>query len=153
MSSIRKHARLLTVGTCCAAAGVAGGAIASAGASTPAHGNAAHGNAVRAHVRGPLRRFAARAVHGDVVVHTRSGFVTVTFDRGTVDTVNGRQLTIAEGTARATYKTVTLTIPASARVRDDRQPATLAQVKPGQRVIVVAAPKRMIVIARSPRHG
>jgi hypothetical protein len=65
--------------------------------------------------------------------------------------VNGQQLTITEGTAKASYKTVTLTIPAGARVRDNRQKASLSDVKAGQRVIVIQAPKRTLVIARTPR--
>ena len=80
----------------------------------------------------------------------QGGFPTVTFERGKVDSVNGQQLTITEGTAKASYKTVTLTIPASAPVRDDRQTASLSSVKAGQRVLVVTAPRRTFVIARTP---
>jgi hypothetical protein len=147
MSYILRHSRLLLVAVCCAALGAGASAIATAGASTGTsseHPAAAHAK------RGGLRRLARRAVHGSAVIHTKQGFVTVTFDRGTVDTVNGQQLTLTEGTAKASYKTVTLTIPTNARVRDDRQKATLSAVKPGQRVIVVQAPKRTLVIARTP---
>ena len=101
--------------------------------------------------RGGLRRFAARAVHGTVVVRTRGGFATVTFDRGTVNSVNGQQLTMTEGTAKATYKTVTLTIPSTARVRDNRQQVTLSDLKAGQRVIVVQAPRQTFVVAHTKR--
>lgn len=146
MSYIRNHGRLLAVAVCCVALGAGVSAIATAGAAT---GSSTHAKAVAR--AGALRRFATRAVHGTVVVHTRSGFATVTFDRGTVDSVNGQQLTITEGTARASYRTVTLTIPATARVRDNRQKATLSAVKPGQRVIVVQAPKRTFVIAHTKR--
>ena len=146
MSFIRTHGRLLVVAVCCIALGAGVSAIATAGAAT---GNSSHPKAgVR---RGGLRRFAARAVHGTVVARTRSGFATVTFDRGTVDSVNGRQLTLTEGTAQATYKTVTLTIPSTARVRDNRRRATLSDVKAGQRVIVVQAPKQTFVIAHTKR--
>jgi hypothetical protein len=155
MSFIRKHTRLLLVGAGCAAAGAGAGAIATAGAST---GTSGSGNSSSAHVEGGrarrgglLRRFALRAVHGDVIVRTKTGFGTVTFDRGKVQSVSGQQLTIDEGTAKATYKTVTLTIPAGAHVRDDGQKASLSAVKAGQRVIVVAAPKGTYVIARTPR--
>jgi hypothetical protein len=79
------------------------------------------------------------------------GFVTVSFDRGRVDSVNGQQLTLTEGTAKASYKTVTLTIPSTARVRDNRQAATLSDLKAGQRVIVVTAPRQTFVIAHTPR--
>ena len=91
------------------------------------------------------------AVHGQVVVATPRGFQTITFDRGFVQSVNGQQLTLKEGTKKATYKTVTLTIPGTARVRDNGHLASLGDVKPGQRAIVVQAPLRTIVIARTPR--
>lgn len=150
MSDILKHSRLLLVAICCVAVGAGASVIAGAGAatSTPAHAKAGH----RAKVKhgGGLRRFARRAVHGDVVVPTKAGFRTVTFDRGVVDSVSGQQLKLTEGTPKAAYRTVTLTIPANARVRDDHQRATLSAVKPGQRVLVLVAPKRTIVIARTP---
>ena len=151
MSYIRNHGRLLLVAVCCVALGAGVSAIATAGASTggSATGTSAHHRTrVR---RGRLRRFAARAVHGTVVVRTRSGFATVTFDRGTVNSVNGQQLTMTEGTAKATYKTVTLTIPSTARVRDNRQQVTLSDLKAGQRVIVVQAPKQTFVVAHTKR--
>jgi hypothetical protein len=84
------------------------------------------------------------------VVRTRTGFRTVTFDRG-VQSVSGQQLTVKEGTKYATYKAITLTIPTNALVRDDGQRASLGNVKSGQRVIVVQAPMRTLVIARTPR--
>jgi hypothetical protein len=155
MSSLRKHSRLLLVAVACAALGAGISAIASAGAATTSssgHSTSARTpRTARAGRAGALRRFAARAVHGSVVVHTRSGFATVTFDRGKVDSVNGRQLTITEATKTATYKTVTLTIPSTAKVRDNRRPATLSDVTAGQRVVVVVAPKQSYVIARNPR--
>lgn len=149
MTSLRKHSRLLVVAVCCVALGAGVSAIASAGAAT---GGAAKGSsATKRADRGGVRRFAERAVSGDVVVRTKTGFATVSFERGTVQSVSGQQLTITEGTAKATYKTVTLTIPANARVRDDRQKATLSDVKAGQRVLVLTAPKQTFVIARSAR--
>ena len=149
MASIRKHSRLLVVAVCCVALGAGVSAIASAGAAT---GGAAKGSAATKRARsGGVKRFAARAVSGDVVVRTKTGFATVSFERGTVDSVSGQQLTINEGTAKASYKTVTLTIPVDARVRDDRQKATLSDVKAGQRVLVLTAPKQTFVIARTAR--
>jgi hypothetical protein len=152
MSFIRTHGRLLIVAVCCVALGAGASAIATAGAasSTPAHSGAAAHPGIAAR-RGALRRFARRAVHGSVVVRTKSGFATVTFDRGTVNSVKGQQLTMTEGTAKASYKTVTLTIPSTARVRDNRQQATLSDLKAGQRVIVVQAPKQTFVIAHTRR--
>jgi hypothetical protein len=152
MSHILKHSRLLMVAVCCVAVGAAASVIAGAGAATSAK-PAAGAKSQRADKakQGSLRRIARRTVHGDFVVHTKAGFVTVTVDRGVVDSVSGQQLKIAEGTPKATYKTVTLTIPADARVRDDKQKASLSSVKAGQRVLVVSAPKRTLVIARTPR--
>jgi hypothetical protein len=147
MPSIRKHSRLLLVGVACVALGAGASAIAGAGATTSHSSQPAAKRT--AHLRG-LRRYALRAVHGSVVVRDKSGFGTVTFDRGKVDSVAGRQLTLTEGTAKATYKTITLTIPAGAVVRDDRQKASLSDLKAGQRVLVLAAPKRTFVIARTP---
>jgi hypothetical protein len=57
-----------------------------------------------------------------VVVAGKGGkFVTVTFARGSVSAVNGQQLTIAEGSKKATYRTVTLTIPTTARATARRE--------------------------------
>jgi hypothetical protein len=142
MTFPRSYSRLLAVGGACAAAGA--GAIATAGAAptTPAAKHSAAGRAAH-------RALARRAVQGDVVIATKSGFATVTFNRGFVQSVSGRQLTIREGTKKATYKTVTLTIPTSAKVRDNGRTAALSQVTPGQRVAVVQAPKRTRVIARN----
>jgi hypothetical protein len=148
MSFISKHSKLLLVAASCAALGAGASAIATAGAAT--NNSAQAGKRHAAQVR-PGRRLAARAVHGDLIVATKSGFVSVTFDRGTVRSVSGQQLTLTEGTKRATYKTVTLTIPTTARVRDNRQKSTLADVKPGQRATVVTTPRATFVIAHTPR--
>ena len=151
MSFIRKHSKLLVVAGSCAALGAGASAIATAGAATSNSGPTAKtGRNHTAQVR-VGRRLAARAVEGQLIVATKTGFVPVTFERGTVKSVSGQQLTLAEGTKKATYKTVTLTIPVDARVRDDRQKATLSDVKAGQRVLVLTAPKQTFVIARSPR--
>lgn len=153
MSSMRRHSRLVLVAACCVALGAGASAIASAGASTGSPGQAAQHHGKHRLRGGSLHRLIRRTVHGDLVVATKQGFVTVTFDRGKVASVSGQQLTITEGTKRAAYKTVTLTIPASARVRDDRQKAALSELKSGQRVIVIQAPKRTIVIAHTPARG
>jgi hypothetical protein len=99
-----------------------------------------------------VRRALRHAVHGDLQVATKTGFVTVSFDRGVVKSVNGQQLTLTEGRG-STTKTVTLTIPSSARVRDNGHKSTLANVTAGQRAVVVQAPKRTVVIARTHRGG
>jgi len=152
MKGIRKHSKLLLVAVSCLAIGAGASAIASAGAAGVSKTRPLHGPGLRA--RG-LRReaiglLARRAVHADAVVWTRHGFVTVTFDRGTVDSVSGQQLTITEGLKNAAYKQVALTIPTTARIRDNRAPATLSQLTQGQRVIVIQAPSHTFVIAHTP---
>jgi hypothetical protein len=154
MSHITKHSRLLLVASCCVAVGAAASAIAGAGAATSSKAPAtATARAQRVHKgrAGGLRRIARRTVHGEFVIHTKAGFRTVTVDRGVVASVSGQQLKITEGTPKATYKSVTLTIAANARVRDNGQKSSLSEVKPGQRALVVTAPKRTFVIARTPR--
>ncbi len=149
MMFIRNHLRLVLVATSCLAIGAGASAIASAGASTGAA--ATPGASHASHARHARHRSLHRAVHGDLVVHTKAGFVTVTLDRGVVQSVNGQQLTIVEGTKKATYKTVTLTIPANARVRDNGRKSTLAAVKPGQRATVLQGLKHTVVVAHTPR--
>jgi hypothetical protein len=142
---LRKHMKLVLVAAACVTIGAAGSAIASAGAASTNSTSTAK-SAATSHARGLLAR---RAVQGTVVVATKSGFETVTFARGLVQSVSGQQLTIREGTRKATYKTVTLTIPSSAVVRDNRQGTTLSALTAGQRVAVVQGPKRTLVVART----
>ena len=89
-----------------------------------------------------------RAVHAEAVVPVNGRFVTVTLDRGFVVKVDGSDLTIREGTRNLTYKTVTLTIPPSARVRNDGRRARLSDLQAGEHVLVVQGPRRTFVRAR-----
>ena len=143
------HSRLKlgAVALTCVALGVGAGAIANGAASTstPAASVGAQ------HARLRLRAAVRHTVQANLVIHTKQGFANVTVARGTVQSVSGSQLTLAEGTRTATYKTVTYTLPSSVRVRDDRRPSTLAAVKSGQRALVVIGPKRALVIARTPK--
>jgi len=147
MKRIRRYWKLTAVGASCAALGGGLSAIASAGAATTTSTTTTH-RVVRV---GAHRGLLVRAVNGDVVVTTKSGFETVTFDRGVVQSVNGQQLTLTEGTKRTATKTVTLTIPTNAKVRDDGRPASLSNVTAGQRAIMLRAPNHTWVIARTPR--
>jgi hypothetical protein len=151
---IRRYWKLGAVGISCVAIGAGASVIASAGAatgSTTSAGNAAkhHGAGAALAKRGLLKH----AVHGTLVVATKNGFATVTFDRGFVQSVSGQQLTLTEGTKKATYKTITLTIPTNARVRDNGKRATLADVKVGQKAVVVQGPNHVLVRARDKRAG
>lgn len=153
MPFIRRHFQLTAVGVCCLAIGAGAGAVGTAGAasSQPARVSShPHHRGLRA---GAVRRFARRSVHGDLIVHTKQGFVTVSFDRGRIESIAGQQLTIAEGTPKASYKTLTLTIPSNARVRDNGRRSTLAKLTRGERVSVIHAPKRTLVIAHTPKHA
>ncbi|MGH2870507.1 MAG: hypothetical protein ACRDNK_23425 [Solirubrobacteraceae bacterium] len=152
MPFLRRHSQIALVAICCVALGAGASAIASAGATTGKSTSRAHTFGAHQHGHG-LRSFARRAVHADLVVATKHGFVTVTVDRGHVASVSGRQVTLIEGTRKQTYKTITLTIPSTAKVRDDRHAASLSALRSGQRVIVITAPHRTLVIARTPRNG
>jgi hypothetical protein len=154
MSFVSKHAKLLITAVCCLAVGAGASAIATAGASTSSHAGAGRAQAALAGARaGALRRLARRTVHANLVVATRTGFANATLDRGKVDSVSGRQLTMTEGTKASSYKTVSMTIPSGARIRDNRQLAAMSAIKPGQRVIVLQAPRHTFVFAHTPRSS
>ncbi len=148
MSFLRRHLRVALVAVCCAGLGAAVSAIATAGAATPSARTAAASPTKSA--RGPAwQRLARRAVHADAVVATKHGFVTVTLDRGYLERVSGDTLTVREATKTATYKTVTLTLPADARVRNNGHRATLGELRPGERVVVLQGLARAQVVARA----
>jgi hypothetical protein len=150
MAFLRRHLKPIVLATSCAAIGAGASVIATAGAA----GTGSQAARTQSkHARLGVRRALGRAVHGDLVLATRTGFANATFDRGFVLSVNGQQLTLREGTRRATYKTLTLTIPASARVRDNGRRAKLGQLKQGQRALVLHGPKQAVVIARDARTG
>lgn len=143
MSFIKRHARILAVAVSCLGLGAGASAIAAAGAGTTSSAKPA--KAARVGIRARLRD----AVHADLVVHTRTGFVTVTFDRGFVESVNGAALTLREGTKKATYKTVTLTIPSGARVRNNGRRSSLSSLTAGEHVGVLKGPVHTLVVARN----
>lgn len=142
------HARLTlaAVAATCAVAGAGAGAILSASAAGRG-GGGAHAKGAR---HGGLRALR-RAVHAELTVPTRTGFAHVTLDRGFVTGVAGNRLTLSESTRRRGGRTVTLTIPAGARILDNRRAATLADLRPGQRVAVVRRPARTVVRAHDRR--
>jgi hypothetical protein len=74
----------------------------------------------------------------------RDGTVArVTVDRGRLVKLTGRTLVIDER-----YGTVSVTLPADARVRIRRTPAALSDLRAGQPVRVRQAPRRTVVVAR-----
>jgi hypothetical protein len=136
-----------TIAGACAAVGAGAGILGSAGAAgTSASPAGAHRGAARgAAAHGALRR----AVHAEAVVPVGGGkFATVTLDRGVVRSVQGNSITLNEGTRKATYRTVTLTLPGGTLVRENRRAAQISDIRPGQMVIVVQGPKRTRVNAR-----
>jgi hypothetical protein len=145
MSNLIRHRLMLgAVAISCVGAGAGASVIADAGA---------HPRASKSHAARPglaLRKLARRVVQGNLVVATKAGFATVRVDRGTVKSVSGQQLTLAVGTRKATYDTVTLTLPNNVRVREDRAKATLSAVKANQRATVVIGPNRALVVAHTP---
>jgi hypothetical protein len=146
----RSRLQLIVLAASCVAIGAGISAITSAGAATSTAAAAHGGKAAGAHRRakaGGARRAMRRAVHAQLVVATKSGFANISFDRGSVESVSGQRLTLREGTRTKTYQTVTLTIPANARVRINRKPATLSQLTAGQRVLVLQLPRRTVVSA------
>lgn len=150
------HPSLLKLGSvlgACAAVGAGAGILGSAGASTtPAKQRAAKQHVAKAGAkhRGALRR----AVHVAAVVPAAGGtFATVTRDRGIVKSVTGDQLVLQEGTKKATYKTVTITVPPDAIVHNNRAVAKLSDLKPGQAARIVQGPKKTRVNARDRRRG
>ena len=149
MGRIRQNWKFGALAVSCMIIGAGAGAsmIGSAGAATTSS-SAVKATHAHAGLRLRARRLLGRTVHGDFVLATKQGFVTVTVDRGRVQSVNGQQLTLTEGTKTQTYKTVTLTIPSNAKIRDSKKLVSLGDVKQGQRVMVVQAPQHTWVIAR-----
>jgi hypothetical protein len=132
--------RTIMIAAACGVIG-AGAGIAGAGAHQ-GHGQSRHGNH-GLHFGGP--------VHAELVVPDRQGgFQTVTLDRGAVKSVSGDQLTIAEGTPKATYKDVTLTIPATAKIRRNGDDAQLSDLQAGDLVTVVTTGDKTFVKAKAP---
>ncbi|HTZ85981.1 MAG TPA: hypothetical protein VMB05_04870 [Solirubrobacteraceae bacterium] len=158
--------RTAAVGATCALIGAAAG-IAGSSASTPqkAKGPAGFASGKFKHgivgpmigPRGPAFAMPAGAagppVHSESVLpNEKGGFETVTMDRGRFSSSSGGQLTIAEGTKSATYKTVTLTIPSDAKVYRNGATAQLSNIKSGDTVTVVQSPQGTVVNANDAEH-
>jgi hypothetical protein len=144
-----KAAALLLSG---AAVGAAGGlAVSASGAgqkpATKTLEQAATGKG-KARGKSRLARLE-RAVSLTAVVPARGGrFTSVSIERGTLVRVTTQQLTLREGTRRASYETVTLAVGPNATVRLSRRPSTLGALSPGDRVAVVQGPRKTLIAAR-----
>ncbi len=157
-------ARTGAFGAACALAGSAAG-IAASSASTPHKPRPAPLMRRYMFKAGPLAGVVPRlgplvpggpagpAVHSESVVpNEKGGFDTVTMDSGKLSSLSGEQLTIAEGTKTATYKTVTLTIPSDATVYRDGEKAQVSDIKPGDTVTVVQSSSGTLVNAFDAQH-
>ena|SRR2546423_10248451 len=123
-----------------------------AGAGAGIAGSDAHSGSHFFHHGHGFGRFGRAPVHAELVVPDhQGGFKTLTFDRGTVDSVSGSDLTIREGTPTATFKTLTLTIPSDAKVRRNGQDAQLSDLQSGDFVAVTQAGDKAFVKAFAPR--
>jgi hypothetical protein len=94
------------------------------------------------------------AVHAELVVPNKdgNGFLAVTMDSGKVKSVSGDQLTISEGTDKATYKDPTLTISSNATVRRNFADAKLSDLKDGDHVHVSQSSEGTFVFAVDDVH-
>jgi hypothetical protein len=98
-----------------------------------------------------LAGIAGAPVHADAVVPNGSGgFVTVTLDQGTVQSVSGNDLTITEGTDKAVYKTVTITVPGGATIVRNGSPSALSGLQKNDKAVVLQAPSGTHVFAFTP---
>ena len=102
------------------------------------------------HHHARLARLAAhRVVHAELVVARPDGtFPTITVDRGTVTGIDGSTIHLREGTAKALYKTVDLTLPQDAIVRVNGRRASVSDLRAGMRAGVAQLPHRTLVRAR-----
>jgi hypothetical protein len=143
---------LLCLVSALAAAGLA---FAVSTATSGAHGKAGNGQAPKraglhkGAARGALRAVGGRAVHVDAVLAQADGtFAKATVDRGFVKSVSGDQLTVTQGTRKATYGETTITVPAGATIVVNRaKGSALSDLKAGQRVVVAQMPKRFTIVA------
>ena len=158
-----KRSRIVVVaatGAICALGGAAAGIAESSASSSgspraraPLHAGMAKASTMVFGI-GPLKGAAGPPVHSESVVpNDKGGFDTITMDQGSFASLSGDQLTITEGTKRATYKKATLTIPSGATVRRNGEKAQLSDLKAGDTVLVAQSPDGTVVDARDAQHA
>ena len=105
--------------------------------------------ALRDRLEGRLAGLRGRLVQGTLTVLDRDGkLVTLQLDHGTVSAVGGGSITIAE----AGGTNVSVATTAETRVRREKKPATLADLKVGDEVVVTStvagssATARLVVV-------
>ena len=129
-----------------AAAGISGGTAATTNKSARAGAAAAHGGWG---LRGGPPPGHGFAVHEVAVVLNKAGdgFITVTSDSGTLQSVSGDQLTLKEAVGSVAYRTVTLTIPSGATVIRNFKTASLSDLRANDRVRVSSSTEGTTVLA------
>ncbi len=131
---------------CGGALGGAGGYAASAAGANAKHTSVSSATGKRP--RGELARLR-RAVSITAVVPDGKGtFAPLSIERGTLVAVTGNSISLREGNARASYKTVSISLPSDTVVRLARKPASLSALSAGERIVVVQGPTRTTVAAR-----
>jgi hypothetical protein len=155
-----RHSRLAKIGAVsaiCVVAGAAWGIAGSAAAPSKSKkaekaqdyggrgggpGGPGHGIGIGIGAGGP-------PVHSEAVVPNQAGtgFDTVTMDNGKFKSLSGNQLTITEGTDKAVYKDVTITVPDGSKVYRNHDAAQLSDLKDGDQVRVAQAPSGTFVAA------
>src|SRR3954452_345090 len=99
---------------------------------------------------GPMRGPMFGPVHSEAVIPNAdgTGFDTLTSDSGTLNSVDGTTVHVKEGTDKKTYKDdVAIDVGNDAEVFRNHEKAKLSDLKPGDHVHVIQAPKGNIVIA------
>src|SRR3954452_6049441 len=99
---------------------------------------------------GPMRGPMFGPVHSEAVIPNAdgTGFDTVTSDSGTLNSVDDTTVHVKEGTDKKTYKDdVAIDVGNDAEVFRNHEKAKLSDLKPGDHVHVIQAPKGNVVIA------
>src|SRR3954451_12142149 len=160
--------RMTIVIAVCAAIGAIAGIAGSAAA--PSKSSSAQAKKKAAHAQKRADRMKARAlkrafrhgrglrfgfgfgpVHAEAVVPNAdgTGFVTITTDAGTLNSVDGTTVHLKEGTDKKVYKDdVAIDVGGDAKVIRNHEDAKLSDLKEGDHVrVITGAPKGNIVIA------
>ncbi len=152
--TIRPAVKTVAVAALCAtvaaAAGIAGSSAKTSSKSTKKSRTTNQSGQTQSGRPGhPLMRMMLGGpVHAEVVVLNKAGtaWITVTEDNGTFSSLSGDQLTITEGTKAVPYKTVTLTIPADAKVIRNGKTAKLTDFVANDHIHVMQSSEGTIVI-------
>jgi hypothetical protein len=123
----------------CALAGTLGG-IASGSAATKTKTHSTAQGAPAPGPGGPGRFGGGPAIHSVSVQlnQARTGYVTVTTDSGTVQSVDtsGDTVTVVEGLSSSPYKTATISVPSGATIQLDGKTSTLSALAAGDHVTI-----------------